>query len=348
MTTPQAASGTNHESRKLLDDMPESVSALPDPHGVGIFLRFTADKPAARHVFVVGDLTNIARFTSCHRYEPYWMKAAAGTHAGQTPIETQFLLAELTDGRCALFVPLLDGPFRAALQGAGEHGLELVAESGDPDVVTDIVTGLFVAVGEDPYTLVERAAPAVMARMGTGRLRREKPLPEFVDRFGWCTWDAFYQEVSQEKVRQGLESFAAGGVSPRLLILDDGWQSVRNVPSGAKRLTAFSANEKFPGDLKPLVEMAKGEFGIETFLVWHALTGYWGGVDGEAMPAYGVRTVARSFSPGILHYLPDFNTWWGGIVGVVAPEQIYRFFQDFHRHLRAQGVDGVKVDTQAT
>jgi raffinose synthase len=333
---------------KLIAEMPDSVSALPDPQGVGIFLRFTAEKPAARHVFTVGELPGIARFTACHRYEPYWMKAMAGMQAGETPVETQVLLAELTDGRCALLVPLVDGPFRAALQGADAHGLELVAETGDPDLVGESVTGLFVAVGDDPYTLVERAAPAVMAQMGTGRLRRDKALPEFVDRFGWCTWDAFYQEVSQEKVRQGLESFAAGGVPPRLLILDDGWQSVRQVPSGAMRQTGFAANEKFPGDLKPLVEMAKGEFGVESFLVWHALTGYWGGVDGEAMPGYGVRAMARNFSPGILHHMPGFNNWWGGIVGVVAPEQIYRFFQDYHRHLRAQGVDGVKVDTQAT
>ncbi len=63
---------------------------------------------------------------------------------------------------------------------------------------------------------MERAAASVMARMGTGRLRRDKPLPEFVDQFGWCTWDAFYQDVSQEKVREGLESFAAGGVRPKL------------------------------------------------------------------------------------------------------------------------------------
>ena len=49
-------------------------------------------------------------------------------------METQFLLAERPDGSCALFVPLLDGSFRASMQGQGEDGLALVVESGDPAV----------------------------------------------------------------------------------------------------------------------------------------------------------------------------------------------------------------------
>ena len=234
----------------------------------------------------------------------------------------------------------------------GEDSLELVAESGDPATVTDQIVGLFVAAGPDPYALLEQAARSVMARMGTGRLRREKPLPAFAGHFGWCTWDAFYGEVSHDKVRLGLESFRAGGLSPRYLILDDGWQSVQKMPTGETRLTGFAANDKFPGDLAPTVRMAKGEFGVETFLVWHALNGYWGGVDDSSLPGYDARPMRRDHSPGILEFTPGWTTslneYFGGFVSVVPPRHIARFFQDYHRHLRAQGVDGVKVDNQAT
>jgi raffinose synthase len=338
---------------RVLSELGEGVSCLDDPQGAGLILCFTASGAQARHVFPVGNLADAKRFTACHRYEPYWMKAAAGTRGGEVPVETQFLLTEQEDGDCVLYVPLLCGDFRMALQGAGENGLELVAESGDPAVVIggpdgDAIAGLFVAAGPDPYTLIAQAARSVMRHLQTGRLRDEKDVPDFTDQFGWCTWDSFYQEVSHDKVLLGLESFKKGGVQPRLLILDDGWQSVHKMPSGETRMTAFAANEKFPMDLANTVNVAKDEFGIHTFLVWHAMTGYWGGVDGEALPNYGVRGMARSFSPGILHHLPTFNSWWGGIVGLVDPDQIYRFFQDYHRHLRRQGVDGVKVDTQAT
>ena len=65
-----------------------------DPHGVGVFLRFTAETPAARHVFPVGTLTGLSRFTCCARYEPFWMKPHAGTRVGEVPVETQFLLTK--------------------------------------------------------------------------------------------------------------------------------------------------------------------------------------------------------------------------------------------------------------
>ena len=331
----------------LLSGLPETVSLVPDPLGVGVFLRFAADKPAARHVFGAGQLSGVVRFTCQHRYEPFWMTAKAGTRAADVPPETQFLLGERENGTCVVFVPLVDGALRCSLQGSGENSLELVAESGDPAVVAGEVVGLFVAEGSDPFALVEAAAKSIAARMGTGRLRRDKPLPAWVDTFGWCTWDAFYQHVSHEKAREGLQSFADGGVKPRYLILDDGWQSIRQMPTGEKRLTAFAANEKFPGDLGPTVAMTKTEFGLDAFFVWHAISGYWGGVDGDALPGYGVRSVARDASPGIRHHVPTLDTWWGPVVGFVPPETVYRFYQDYHRHLRRQGVDGVKVDTQA-
>ena len=325
-----------------------NVTPLEDSHGVGRFFKFTSESPASRTVFSLGKISGVTRFVGCHRYEPFWMLPYVGKTGSEVIIETQYLLAETDRNTYVLVVPLIDSAFRASLQGNEQNEVELVIESGDPAVTTESMVGLFIAESDNPYTLMEASAKAVMARMKTGRLRREKSLPAFVDVFGWCTWDSFYQEVSLEKVRWGLESFREGGIQPKLLILDDGWQSVRTMPTGEKRLTAFAANEKFPGDLKPTVEMTRNEFGVETFLVWHALSGYWSGVDGEALPGYGVRSLARRFSPGILHHCPEFDTkWWGSLSGVVPPENIYRFYQDYHRALRLQGVNGVKVDNQS-
>ncbi len=332
----------------FLTGTPESLTVAAGTADSEAFLRFTAEKVGARLVQEVGFLAKIERFTLCHRYEPFWMTAKAGTRIAEIPPETQYLLVKRTDNVYLLLVPLIDSRFRCSLEGRSDDVLMLIAESGDAATVTDTVTGLYIAFGEDPFTLLEKGAESIARYLGTGRLRREKPVPSFLHQFGWCTWDAFYQEVSQEKVRTGLESFRAGGVSPQYLILDDGWQSVRPFSTGEKRLTAFAANEKFPGDLKATVDMAKQEFGIETFLVWHAVGGYWGGVDGDALPGYDVRSQGRNYSPGINQHAPDLINWFGTACGVVPPESIYRFYQDYHRHLRHQGVDGVKVDNQAS
>ncbi|HEX8551041.1 MAG TPA: Sip1-related alpha-galactosidase [Abditibacteriaceae bacterium] len=337
----------------LFQGLSEGASFIEAPDGDGVFVRFAADKYASRHVFSLGEWNGVARWTACHRYEPFWMKPRTGTLGRDVPIESQYVLAETQSGDCILLVPIIEGAFRASLQGAqgeevSEGALELVVESGDPGVVGKEFTTLFVAVGSDPFELLKYSARAVMSQMKTGRLREDKETPPFVDQFGWCTWDAFYQAVSHDKVREGLESFAAGGVQPKLLILDDGWLSKRYLPTGNEVLTDFAANEKFPGDLAPTVQMAKGEFAIETLLVWHSMVGYWGGVSDEDLPGYGVRAAKRRSSPGIQHYVPTYDDeWWGGMTHLVSPEHIYRFFHDFHRHLRRQGVDGVKVDVQA-
>ena len=332
----------------LLSDVCGDLHAEGDDRGHGVFLVARAKTSSSRHLFSLGRIADLDRFTACHRYEPYWMKPAAGSRASEVPAETQVLLVRLGSGRWMLVVPLLGELFRFSLRGKSDDTLELLGETGDAFAPGHGGLAAYVAAGADPFDLVRTGARSVARRLAWGRLRSEKPLPDFVDTFGWCTWDAFYQEVSAAKVREGLERFDAGGVKPQLLILDDGWQSTAPRPTGERRLTGFTANEKFDGGLRATVRMAKDEFGVQTFLVWHSIVGYWGGVDGEHMPGYGVVDQTRQFGEGVLSHAPSFNQiWWGNLVGFVPREFIGRFYDDYHAALAAQGVDGVKVDSQA-
>jgi len=78
------------------------------------------------------------------------------------------------------------------------------------------------------------------------------------------------------------------------------------------------------------------------------LLGYWGGLCEQAFPDYGVRSVARTFGPGVLAQEPRWNVHpWGAQQGVPAAAQWSVFYQDWHAQLARQGVDGVKVDAQA-
>jgi len=313
----------------------------------GAFLEIQTDKPASTILFSIGKIPGMKRFTACHRYEPFWMRPKAGESASDIPVETQYLLVEMENGHCLLFVPLIDGSFRCSLQGNENGELVLVAESADPAVVTSHVVALYVNGGEDPYAFIPVSAEIVNRKMGIGRLRKDKPVPDFIDKFGWCTWDAFYHDVSHENIRIGLESFREGGVQPKYLILDDGWQSEKKAVTGETRLASFEASDSFPDGLRATVKMSKEGFDIDTFLVWHTITGYWGGVDGDSLNGYGVRSVQRRNSEGIHHYSPSIESWWGEIMGLTPPEQAHHFFNDYHRFLRECGVDGVKVDNQA-
>jgi raffinose synthase len=314
----------------------------------GAFLRVQYPEAKQRFRVQLGRAPGARRFVACHRYEPFWMKPRAGSDLAAVPKETQCLWLELDSGEIALVVPLIEAPLRASLEGDAD-GLWAVLDSADPYSRASGGLVAYVAVGDDPFELAQKSAEAIQWRLEQGKLRRDKALPRFVDDFGWCTWDAFYQEVSHDKVRAGLESFREGGIEPRFLILDDGWQSIETQPTGERRLSAFEANEKFARDLGRTVRLAKEDFSIKTFIVWHAVHGYWGGVDGERLPDYGVETCPRSYSPEILAHTPVLNfDWWGPLMGRPALESLGRFYDDYHAELAKHGVDGVKVDNQAS
>lgn len=349
--------------RPVLTHLPPEIAAVEDPSGTGVFLRTkpwiardnlgpagpVAVPNTCSHLqWPLGRPADCVRWLACARGEPYWMTPRIGRDPQQVPRETQCLLLERSDGQHLLIVPLLDEPLRFALQG-GSGGLELIGETNDAFAPGAGGVGVFLALGTDPYELCARGAAAVAQRLPGCRLRRDKPLPDFIDLFGWCTWDAFYQEVDPAGIRAGLAAMRDAGVSPRLLIIDDGWLTCARQATGGHQLTALAPNGKFDGTFAPVTAMAKGEFGVTCVLAWHAMLGTWGGLSPSHLPAYGTREVVRSYGVGVLsHHGGANHQWWGPLVGLPAADRAASFYDDWHRLLASQGIDGVKVDVQAT
>lgn len=318
----------------------------PDATETGIFLRATPVEAHCYEELPLGRIIGLRRYTSCQRPNPFWLKPFAGSSEADIKPETLWILAETEAGDYTLIIPLLDNANRYSLMGSAA-GLSLVIETGDPLVPSTPGIALFVATGTDPYLLLAASARAVAVHFGGTRLRVDKPVPDFVDLFGWCTWDAFYKEVTEEKLLAGLEVFATGGIRPPLLILDDGWQSYERFPTGEDRLVSLAPNDRFKGDLTQLIRTSKDRYGVRCFFVWHAFMGYWGGVDPVALPQYNARTQPRSFGPPILRQESTWNVLpWGALISVPDADRIALFYQDYHSRLSAQGVDGVKVDVQ--
>ncbi|KAF0901643.1 hypothetical protein E2562_003596 [Oryza meyeriana var. granulata] len=364
--------------RTVLSGVPEAVRASSAAAGGpvdGVFLGADFAEPASRHVVSLGALRGV-RFMACFRFKLWWMAQKMGEKGGDVPHETQFLLVESKaaadggDDAYVVFLPLVEGAFRASLQGGGAGGdeLELCVESGDADTrAASFDRALFVGAAEsDPFAAITGAVAAAKSCLKTFRLRSEKKLPCIVDYFGWCTWDAFYQDVTQEGVEAGLRSLTAGGAPPKFVIIDDGWQSVGTDqlnPDDAKdkqpllaRLTGIKENSKFQdGDdpaagIKTVVRAAKEKYGLKYVYVWHAITGYWGGVRPGVAGMEGYHSNMRfpNISPGVVENEPgmktDVLTTQG--LGLVHPRAVYRFYDELHAYLAAAGVDGVKVDVQ--
>lgn len=275
------------------------------------------------------------RWVALHRYLPWWPRPVFGSGEFEFDGELFMALWEREEGGCAIALPLVDGSLRGILRGA-KGGLSIRVSENDP--LPDSATLLLVATGNDPLALVQWAIKKVSERLGTFRLRSEKAIPTWVNYFGWCTWDAFYKEVTAEKVLQGLESLKQAGFSPRFLILDDGWQDVQD-----EQLLSFHTQpERFPQGLKPLVDKAKAEYGVKLFAVWHAFEGYWNGVNPKGSLADQYRLV---LSEGIAYNMVDAASVKRSLV---HPADVARFYDDYYTVLRAEGVDMVKVDNQAS
>lgn len=84
--------------------------------------------------------------------------------------------------------------------------------------------------------------------------------------------------------------------------------------------------------------------------VWHAMAGYWGGVQpsGPGMEHYETALAYPVQSPGVLGNQPDIVMDSLAVhgLGLVHPKKVLNFYNELHAYLASCGVDGVKVDVQ--
>ncbi len=253
-----------------------------------------------------------------------------------TPKENHVLLyTDAKQQEHLVMLPLFVGDWRGFIHGDGKamhlsvHGG--LSKSAKP--TKDPI--MLVCKGKDPIALMRASMKLLSETLKTFRLREEKRLPAFVDYFGWCTWNAYYQEVSERKVLSGLAAFKKSGVKPRFMILDDGWQDINT----KGHMNSFGTNKRFPKGLAPMIDQAKHKFGIEIFGVWHALQGYWGGVNPRGPLAKHYEVFARlGLKPCNMEKQE---------IGLVSKDDVARFYNDFHETLHHAGVDMVKIDSQS-
>ncbi|GMY36792.1 putative galactinol--sucrose galactosyltransferase 6 [Fagus crenata] len=267
-----------------------------------------------------------------------------GDRGRDIPLETQFLLVKTKDGShlesddgndenqivYTVFLPLIEGSFRSCLQGNDGDELELCLESGDVDTkASSFSHSLFISSGTDPFATITDAIRAVKLHLKTFRQRHEKKLPGIVDYFGWCTWDAFYQEVTQEGVEAGLESLASVGG-------DEKEKENENDQQLLLRLIGIKENSKFQNKddptvgIKSIVNIAKEKHGLK-----------YGGVRPgvEEMEQYGSLMKYPIACNGT-----DVLVKQG--LGLVNPKSVNKFYSELHNYLASAGIDGVKVDVQ--
>lgn len=367
----------------ILSNVPSNIKVTAKTTCHGLFVGFDAAEAEARHVVPFGRLKDIP-FMSNFRFKVWWTTHWTGSNGRDLEHETQILVLDRSDeylGRpYVVILPLIEGPFRASLQpGLTDDYVDVCVESGSTKVVGDSFRAvLYIKAGLDPFKLVKETMKEVQAHLGTFKLLEEKCPPGIVDKFGWCTWDAFYLKVEPQGVWEGVKGLVENGIPPGLVLIDDGWQSICHdddpitdqegidrTSAGEQmpcRLIKYEENFKFrnynsPRNLgnedqpctgmKAFVRDLKEEFKtVEHVYVWHAFMGYWGGVRPNVPGLPKAQVVTPKLSPGLEMTMEDLavDKIVKNGVGLVQPEKAQELYEGLHSHLEDCGIDGVKVD----
>ncbi|XP_018676391.2 stachyose synthase [Musa acuminata AAA Group] len=243
------------------DAPPSLIKQVKSRSSRGGFLGFSQPAVADRLVNSLGKFSS-RNFLSIFRFKTWWSTMWVGSCGSDLQMETQWVLFQVPElSSYVLLLPLIEGRFRSAIHPGNDDHVLICAESGSSQVQADSFKAIaYIHVCDNPYTLMKEAYSAARVHLNTFRLREEKAVPPIVDKFGWCTWDAFYLTVDPVGVWHGVKDFVDGGLPPRFLIIDDGWQSVnldgdnpledaKNLVFGGEQMTArlyrFEECERF-------------------------------------------------------------------------------------------------------
>lgn len=267
------------------------------------------------------------RMTALYLHRDWWTRPAFIDTFEKIPDRTQCIYLDYGEDYGCLW--LMAGKEYKTMACAGtKEALTLELTAGQPGILSFEEVIFVLAQARHPYDAVCSAGSAVAAEMELLPKSR-KTYPEMFDYLGWCSWDAFYTDISEEKVRHKAEELEQKQAAVRFLLLDDGWLSVCE-----NRLYSMAPDQnKFPDGFRKLTSELKASGKIRGIGVWHALGGYWGGVEpGSELAAKQAEHLYR--------------TKTGKLLPAPYAESGYGFYRDWYEYLRKEGIDFVKVDGQ--
>ena len=267
------------------------------------------------------------KITAMYMFNPWWTRPAFVDSFQEIPAHTQIAFFKYRD-RCACFLPVVGEHFKAYLTGGTETELclEMTAGMGGQSRMDEPLY-LFAeapTVAEAVHTVFLH-----MANMKGIRLRKARRLPEMFRYLGWCSWDAFRTEVTEDKIRWKADELIEKQVPVKWMLIDDGW-----FPAQEKMICGFAPNkEKFPNGFQRMIADIREKGGVKWFGVWHALAGYWDGIAPEsALAAQEASHLYRTVNGSL----------------VPSPRTGAGFYNNWYKVLAREGIDFVKVDGQSS
>ena len=266
------------------------------------------------------------KITAMYLYNEWWTRPAFVESFQEIPDRTQTVFFKYS-GRYACMVLPAGRDFKTYLAGGTEDEvcMEMAACIGGQNSVEEPL--YFLSEASSLHEAVHKVFSRLAAYKGI-RMREERRIPEMFRYLGWCSWDAFYKEVSEEGIRQKADELSEKKIPVRWMLIDDGWMT-----SEKELLADFVPDKgKFPEGFGKMTEDIKKKTDVRWFGVWHALGGYWGGI-----------------APGSVLDVKENPYLYRTVNGKILPSPFTgeRFYRDWYEELNREGISFVKVDGQS-
>lgn len=285
-------------------------------------------------VQLIMGLDAFARGMALKQLKLYWTSPVfVSDHRLLSPANQLLLWRQLNADKYHLMVPLAGDGMIATL-GVSEidyrYEFRVSSSSNDPSFAPARVPLFAYAASNDPYRLPQDTYKAAFASQNPyGQLRWDKEYPEIFRSLGWCSWNTYYKEVTEERVINSVRSLRDKNIPVGFVLVDDGWLSVKQ-----NKLSGFDGDpKKFPNGMAALAGKLRGEYKIPHVGVWHTFQGYWDGIDKTG----DFKRPLNLFTGIDGKNIPDPREGHGE-----------SFYADWYSNLKSWGYDFVKVDNQGS
>lgn len=298
----------------------------------GLPYDYQRDISAETGVFV--DMKVAATITgalSRAQYNPFWSRPSFERDMRSIPDDVQNILLRTEKGYLSI-LPICTESYDAKIKPSDEKNtVRICVVPGQTGVKKLSGVCAVIALDNDAYKAIHNTYDYAFKKGYIKTpLRTKKKLPEVYHGLGWCTWNAFYHDVTEEKIVSKMEEFREKNIPIKWIVIDDGWGCISD-RSQFQITSIYEDSNKFPNGLKGCIDILKNKYHVESVGVWHSQTGYWQGIDPEGLLYQNQKN--KFINTNFEYIIPK-------------AQEAYDFFYTWHSYLREQGVDFVKIDTQ--
>lgn len=331
----------------------DTFSGKPDAKGV--LKSYGVQLPAfAKMVYFGTDGNNLSGIIPSNRSQMWVLgadyklentpaiKKGGGMYGAMPSREGTFSVFLLKDGRYLAVLPLVGEYSIAYLTYDYEKGgapTLSVASFGKAPVKGEVPV-LAYATGSNIYeasaTVWQRVIKSDLKGV-TAKLRDEKKSPECWDYLGWCSWEEYRFEITEELLAKAMKEIDASDVPVRWVLIDEGtewFDSSKDKNRFNLGLYSFKPDPvKWPNGLAPLMQY-KREDGIKWMGIWHHQAGLFRGIDPD-----------NNMGPELNKLFVEHR---GETIVKGEFDAQYKFYEELFREPTELGFDFIKVDFQGS